>query len=49
MRIISFAWTTEALIQGKKTQTRRFWKDRYAKSFKKGDLIQAYDKNRLNY
>jgi len=45
MKIISFAWTTEALLQGKKTQTRRFWKDSYAKQFKKGEMVQAYDKN----
>lgn len=45
MRIISFAWTTEALLKGKKTQTRRFWKPKYAKQFKKGDIVQAYDKN----
>lgn len=45
MKIISFAWTTEALLQGKKTQTRRFWKDSYTKQFKKGDMVQVYDKN----
>jgi len=45
MKIISFAWTTEALLKGKKTQTRRFWDDKYARKFKAGDLVQAYDKN----
>jgi len=45
MKIISFAWTVDALVQGKKTQTRRLWQDKYAKQFKKGDLVQAYDKN----
>lgn len=41
MRIISFAWTTEALIQGKKTVTRRMWKKRLVR---KDDMVQAYDK-----
>lgn len=45
MKIISFAWTTQALIDGKKTVTRRDWNDKYAKTFKKGDWVQAYDKN----
>ena len=44
MKIISFAWTTPALLAGKKTRTRRDWNDKYAKRFKVGDLIQAYDK-----
>jgi len=28
-----------------KTETRRYWKDSYARQFKKGDQIQAYDRN----
>jgi len=44
-KIISFAWTTQALFEGKKTVTRRDWNDRYAVSFRKGDYVQAYDKN----
>ncbi len=44
MMIISFAWTTPALLAGEKTRTRRDWSDEYAKKFKVGDLIQAYDK-----
>lgn len=44
MRIISFAWTTEALLMGLKTVTRRKWKDSYALKFKEGDLVAAYDK-----
>ncbi len=44
MKIISFAWTTPALLSGEKTRTRREWNDKYAKQFKVGDLIQAYDK-----
>lgn len=30
---ISFAWTTEALLEGKKDVTRRDWTDKYAKMF----------------
>ena len=45
MRIISFAYTTQALLSGKKTVTRRFWQDGYAFNFRKGQLVQAYDKN----
>ncbi|MEK0335834.1 MAG: hypothetical protein QQN41_00155 [Nitrosopumilus sp.] len=44
MKIISFAWTTEALLSREKTRTRREWNDKYAKRFKVGDLIQAWDK-----
>lgn len=43
--IISFAWTTGALLSGDKTVTRRFWTDAYAKRFKKGMLVDAYDKS----
>ncbi len=45
MKIISFAWTTQALLEGKKTVTRRDWNDKYAESFHKGDIVQAYDRN----
>ncbi len=45
MKIISFAWTTMAFLSGNKTETRRDWTDSYAKSFHKGDIVQAYDKN----
>jgi hypothetical protein len=44
MRIISFAWTTDALLAGIKTCTRRDWNMRYAESFKKGEQVQAWDK-----
>lgn len=44
MKIISFAWTTPALLAGVKTCTRREWSPRYAKSFYKGELVQAWDK-----
>ena len=45
MRIISFAWTTPALLAGRKTCTRREWDDGYARRFHAGDLIAAYDKS----
>ena len=43
MKIISFAWTTPAVLAGRKTRTRRLWDDDYAKRFHKGDIIQAWD------
>jgi len=48
MKIISFAWTTEALLSGKKIVTRRFWKATHARKFKDGDLVAAYDRNPYN-
>lgn len=42
--VISFAWTTDALLSGNKTVTRRNWKTSYAAQFKKDDLVYAYDK-----
>ena len=42
---ISFAWTTQALLEGKKTVTRRDWTDSHAAKFHKGDLVDAWDKN----
>ena len=44
MKIISFAWTTPALIAREKTVTRREWSEPYARSFKPGELVQAWDK-----
>jgi len=43
---ISFSWTTTAFLAGAKTVTRRDWKDSYAKTFKKGEIVAAYDKQR---
>jgi hypothetical protein len=45
MRIISFSWATPALLTQHKTVTRRDWSDNYAKQFKKGDIVQAWDKS----
>ncbi len=44
MKIISFSWTTPALLAGEKTVTRRDWKERHATAFHEGDLVQAWDK-----
>lgn len=43
-QIISFAWTVPALLARRKTRTRRLWDDGYAKRFKVGDIVQAWDK-----
>ena len=45
MRIISFAWTTPALLAGRKSVTRRDWSDDYALRFHAGDDVAAYDRN----
>lgn len=41
--IISFARTTEALLERRKTVTRRKWKDSTAAKFHEGDLVDAWD------
>lgn len=45
MKIISYAWTTPALLALRKRKTRRSWADKYAQSFHDGDLVQAYDRS----
>lgn len=45
MKIISFAYTTPALLAGRKTVTRRNWKPGYAASFRAGERILAYDRS----
>lgn len=42
--IVSFAWTSEAFIDGSKTVTRRKWHPNHARKFKKGAIIHGYDK-----
>ena len=44
MRIISFAWTTPALLARRKTCTRRQWLHSTAERFQSSELVQAYDK-----
>ena len=48
MKIISFAWTTPALLAGRKTCTRRTWSDDYARRFKAGEIVAAYDRGPRN-
>lgn len=43
--IVSFAWTTPALLAGAKTMTRRDWSPSHAAHFKAGMLVDAWDKN----
>lgn len=42
--IISFAWTTDAVLAGRKKRTRRFWSRDYALRFKPNSLHQGYNK-----
>ena len=44
MMIISFAWTTDAFLSGRKNRTRRDWFDDYASRFHVGDTVQAWDR-----
>src|SRR3990172_739702 len=44
VKAIAFAWTTPALLAGRKTVTRREWDDRYAAQFHCGDLVAAWDR-----
>lgn len=41
--IISFSWTTPALLAGQKTVTRRDWKPEHAAKFKAGQLLDAWN------
>ena len=43
MKIISFAETTEALLAGRKTCTRREWTQHHALLFHRSELVQAYN------
>lgn len=44
-RIISFAWTSPALLAGHKTVTRRDWNDDYAKGFRPDMIVSAYNRS----
>lgn len=44
MAFISFAWTTPALVAGRKTVTRREWTDRYASTFRASQVVDAYNR-----
>ena len=43
--IISFAWTTPALLAGAKTMTRRDWSHDHARRFTIGRLVDAWDRS----
>lgn len=43
--IISFAWTTPALLAGAKTMTRREWSAEHAARFTVGMLVDAWDRS----
>lgn len=42
--LISFAWTTHALLAGRKTVTRRAWADSHIAKFKAGMEVTAWDR-----
>ena len=44
MAVISFAWTTPALLAGHKTVTRRDWKESHARRFRAGDVLAAFNR-----
>ena len=44
MMIISFAWTTDAFLAGRKTRTRRQWADDHVKKFHVGEIVQAWNR-----
>ena len=46
--IISFAETIEALLDGRKTCTRRSWRSIHADKFYAGQMVDAYNKNPRN-
>lgn len=43
MLIMSFAHTADALVAGRKTVTRRCWKESHAAKFTPGTLVAAWD------
>ena len=45
MSNISFAWTTAALLAGRKTVTRRMGSDDYYGRFQAGDILTAWDRS----
>ena len=46
--IISFGWTTPALLAGAKTCTRRDWNPKHAAKFKAGMLVDAWNTSPRN-
>lgn len=48
MKIVSMAYTSPAVAAGKKCVTRRNWKESYAKTFHKGDSLEAWTRSPRN-
>lgn len=46
--IISFGWTTPALLAGVKTVTRRDWSEKHAAHFKAGQIVDAWNTSPRN-
>ena len=46
--IISFGWTSPALLAGVKTCTRRDWTEHHASWFRAGDLVDAWNTSPRN-
>lgn len=46
--IISFGWTTPALLAGQKTVTRRDWHPKHAAHFSPGQLVDAWNTSPRN-
>ena len=44
-KIISFSWTSPALITDNKSCTRRDWDPDYAETFRTGQILYAYDRS----
>lgn len=42
--LISFSWTSPALLAGAKTVTRRDWSESHAAKFRAGMLVDAWDR-----
>ena len=48
-KIISFAYTTPALLANRKTCTRRYWSEPFARRFKQNEVVQGWDKLPRNH
>lgn len=42
--IVSFCYTSKALVAGAKTVTRRWWSDKHARWFQPGRVFDAYNR-----
>lgn len=48
-KIVSFAYTTPALLANRKTCTRRHWSNPYARRFRQNEVVQGWDKLPRNH